>query len=149
MNFKEIGWEIWAGLMWFRTGVSGQYCQKGTKIFASTKNGVLWLAKWLLFSEEGCCLVKSFSFLSASEHWQTIYFCSFLINLMWVGLLLISSVKHIQFIVKNTFKATCFGSTEPSSGLFVRKDPYLITSTFGIPSVYNDGIFNAYTVCCS
>jgi len=23
------------------------------------------------------------------------------------------SVKHIQFIVKNTFKATCFGSTEP------------------------------------
>ena len=37
------------------------------------------------------------------------------------------SVKHIQFIVKNTFKATRFGSTEPSSGLFVRTDPYLIT----------------------
>ena len=34
-----------------------------------------------------------------------------------------------NFIVKNTFKATCFGSTEPSSGLFVRTDPYLITST--------------------
>jgi len=40
-NPKEIGCEIWAGLMWFRTGVSGQYCQQGTKIFASTKNGVL------------------------------------------------------------------------------------------------------------
>jgi len=36
-------------------------------------------------------------------------------------------VTHIQFIVKNTFKATCFGSTEPSSGLFVRTDQYLIT----------------------
>jgi len=49
-------------------------------------------------------------------------------------------VKHVQFIVKNTFKATCFGSTEPSSGLVVRTDPFLITSTFVIPSVYNDGI---------
>jgi len=58
----------------------------------------------------------------------------------------IFSVTHIQFIVKKTFKATCFGSTEPSSGLFVRTDPYPITSTFGIPSVYNDGIYNAYTV---
>jgi hypothetical protein len=56
--------------------------------------------------------------------------------------------KHIQFIVKNTFKATCFGTTEPSSGLFVRTDPNPITSTFGIPSVYSDGIFNAYDVCC-
>ena len=45
------------------------------------------------------------------------------------------SVKHIQFSVKNTFKATCFGSTEPSSGLFLRTDPYLIASTFGIPDV--------------
>jgi hypothetical protein len=36
----------------------------------------------------------------------------------------IFSVKHIQFIVKNTFKATCFGFTEPSSGLFVRTDPH-------------------------
>jgi len=36
----------------------------------------------------------------------------------------IFSVKHSQFIVKNTFKATYFGSTEPSSGLFVRTDPY-------------------------
>ena len=53
----------------------------------------------------------------------------------------IFSVKHIQFIVRNTFKATCFRSTEPSSGLFVRTDPYPITSTFGIPSVYNDGIY--------
>jgi len=40
----------------------------------------------------------------------------------------IFSVKQIQFfIVKNTFKATCFGFTEPSSGLFVRRDPYPIT----------------------
>jgi hypothetical protein len=54
----------------------------------------------------------------------------------------IFSVKHIQFIVKHTFKATCFGSTEPSSDLFVRTDQYLITSTFRIPSVYNDGIFS-------
>jgi len=30
------------------------------------------------------------------------------------------SVKHTQFVVKNTFKAICFSSTEPSSGLFVR-----------------------------
>jgi len=63
----------------------------------------------------------------------------------------IFSVKHIQFIVENTLKATCFGSTEPSSGLFVRTDPYPIASTFGIPSVYNDGIFNVYTRavwCC-
>jgi len=59
------------------------------------------------------------------------------------------SVKHIQFIVKNTFKATSFGSTEPSSGLFVRTVPYPITSTFEIPSVYNYVICNAYTVCCS
>jgi hypothetical protein len=55
-------------------------------------------------------------------------------------------IKPIQFIVK-TFKPTCFGSTEPSSGIFIRTDPYSITSTFGIPSVYNDGIYNAYTVC--
>jgi hypothetical protein len=41
----------------------------------------------------------------------------------------IFSVRHIQFIVKNTFKATCFGSTGPSSGLLVRTDPYPITST--------------------
>jgi hypothetical protein len=54
------------------------------------------------------------------------------------------SVKHIQFSVKNTFKAICFGSTEPSSGLFLRTDPYPIASTFGIPSVYSDGIFNPY-----
>jgi len=53
----------------------------------------------------------------------------------------IFSVKHIQFTVKYTFKATCFGSAEPSSGLSVRTDPYPITSTFGIPSVYNVGIF--------
>ena len=58
----------------------------------------------------------------------------------------IFSAKHIQFIAKNTFKVTCFGSTEPSAGLFVRTDPYPITRTFGIPSVYNYGIFNAYTV---
>jgi hypothetical protein len=32
--------------------------------------------------------------------------------------------KAPNFIVKNTFKVTCFGSTEPSSGLFVRTDPY-------------------------
>ena len=57
------------------------------------------------------------------------------------------SVKHITFIVKNTFKATCFGSTEPTLGLFVRTDPYPITSIFGIPSVYNDGTYNAYTLC--
>jgi len=47
----------------------------------------------------------------------------------------IFSVKHIQFIVKYTFKATCFGSTEPSSGLFVRRDSYPIASTFRIRSV--------------
>jgi hypothetical protein len=58
----------------------------------------------------------------------------------------IFSVKHIQFTVKITLKATCFGSTEPSSGIFVRTDLYPITSTFGIPSVYNDGTCNAYTV---
>jgi len=34
------------------------------------------------------------------------------------------SVKHVQFIFKNTFKVTYFGFTEPSSGLFVRTDPY-------------------------
>jgi hypothetical protein len=53
-------------------------------------------------------------------------------------------VKNIQFIVKSTFKAPRFGSTEPSSGLFVRTDP--ITSTFGIPSVYNDGIPNVLAI---
>jgi hypothetical protein len=53
----------------------------------------------------------------------------------------IFSVKHFQFIVKNTFKATCFDSTKPSSGLFIRTDPYPITSAFGITSVYNDGIY--------
>jgi len=31
---------------------------------------------------------------------------------------------------------------------FVTTDPYPTTSTFGIPSVYSDGIFNACTVCC-
>jgi hypothetical protein len=41
----------------------------------------------------------------------------------------------LNFIVKDTFKATCFGSTEPSSGLFVRTDHYPTTSTFGIPNV--------------
>ena len=32
--------------------------------------------------------------------------------------------KTPNFIVKNTFKVTCFGSTEPSSDLFVRTVPY-------------------------
>jgi hypothetical protein len=53
----------------------------------------------------------------------------------------IFSVKHIQFAVKDTCNATCFGSTEPSSGLFARTDPYPITSTFGISIVYSVGIF--------
>jgi len=44
-------------------------------------------------------------------------------------------VKHVQFIAKNTFKATCFGSTEPSAGLFVRTNACPITSTFGTTSV--------------
>jgi hypothetical protein len=47
----------------------------------------------------------------------------------------IFSVRHIQFIVKNTFKATCFDSTEPPSSLFVRTDPYLITVHLG-PQVF-------------
>jgi len=33
--------------------------------------------------------------------------------------------------------------------LFVRTDPYPITSTFGIPSVYNDATYNVYTLCRS
>jgi hypothetical protein len=53
--------------------------------------------------------------------------------------------KHIQFIFKNTFKVTCFGSTEPSLDLFVRTGPYPVTSRFGIPGVYSDGILNAYS----
>jgi len=32
-------------------------------------------------------------------------------------------------------KATCFSSTEPSSGLYQRTDPYLIFCTTGIPIV--------------
>lgn len=85
--------------MWFRTGASGKYCQQGTKIFASTKNGVLRLAKWLLFSEEGCCLVKSFSFLSVCEHLQTISFCSFSVHWMCVGLLLISLMLILPLLL--------------------------------------------------
>jgi len=38
-------------------------------------------------------------------------------------------------LLKKRFKATCFGSKEPSSGLFIRADPYLLTSTFGIPNL--------------
>jgi hypothetical protein len=33
-----------------------------------------------------------------------------------------------------------FGSTEPSSGLILRTDPYLFCGTFGIPNVYIDGV---------
>jgi hypothetical protein len=29
----------------------------------------------------------------------------------------------------------------------LRTDPYPITSTFGIPNVYSDGVYNAYIVC--
>jgi len=35
------------------------------------------------------------------------------------------------------YKATCFSSTEPSSGLYRRTDPYQIFCTIGITKVYN------------
>jgi hypothetical protein len=39
-----------------------------------------------------------------------------------------------------------FGSTEPSSGLILRTDPYHFSSTFGIPSVYIDGVVITYAM---
>jgi len=48
----------------------------------------------------------------------------------------IFSIKYIQFIVKHTFKTTCLGSTEPSSGLFVRTDLYPTTSIVEDPHRY-------------
>jgi len=35
------------------------------------------------------------------------------------------------------YKAACFSSTEPSSGLYRRTDTYQIFCTIGILSVYN------------
>ena len=63
------------------------------------------------------------------------------VNFVYMKITIIS-VNHTNFsIVKNTFKAaTCFDSTEPSSGLILRTDPHHFSSTFGIPSVYIDGV---------
>jgi hypothetical protein len=78
--------------------------------------GSLQVLQGFMFLEEaGCFLVRSIPNMSDTN---AIYRVQ------------IFSVKHIQFIVKNIFKATCFGSTEPSSGLFVRTDSYLVTSNY-------------------
>jgi hypothetical protein len=40
------------------------------------------------------------------------------------------SQTHPILLLKNTFKATCFGSTEPSSGLIVKTDLYPVISIY-------------------
>jgi len=51
-----------------------------------------------------------------------------------------------NFIIEGTFKATCFGSTEPSSGLFKEQIQTRLYVHLGSQVFTNDGAVLTYTV---
>jgi len=59
MDLKEIGWRMWAGFIWLRTGKRGWplWTREWTFRFHETR-GISWQAGELLVNQEALCSVE-------------------------------------------------------------------------------------------